>query len=207
MTQPIDDALARLDEQLLRVQHPLSEHRTPGLSRPEIDEATAPIGLTLPDEVAALWEWQADTLGPNRAGIGDPTAAHLPGGIELRALARAVQHHQLVDGSEAFDYVDYLDRRWLPGLRRGSIDYWIDGGAAADGPAAITPKAFDDAQSWDEVSGHRCQSVTELIEAMADMLEREHWQPRDLGAGTQGWGFGPTIDRAEVLDTYVWVVD
>jgi hypothetical protein len=99
-----NELLDRLDRQWRRLEPSWYESLSPGLSGAQMDELTAPIGLTLPPELRTWWGWHN----------GTPTAVNVTPEAQILSLPDAASWWQTLrdEANEAAPTDPGPDRYW-----------------------------------------------------------------------------------------------
>lgn len=202
-------ALARFEDVLRSMNHPLLDALQPGISTDEIRAALAPTGLTLPDEAVELWRWRN---GLNPAFTADrthvPGSRMLPGGVRFLPISAAVQKYLRFRDEHWFDddRTD-LSSQWFPfGTYTNSDIMWIDCSGGPSEPAPLIFWWLSDYNPPEELAARTVPSVTRGVEVMTAAIEREIWtlvRPGD----TVTFDGTSIVLRDDTIASYNWVRD
>jgi cell wall assembly regulator SMI1 len=168
------DLLAELEQRLRDLDAPVTRIWRPGLSDDQMDDLTAPIGLTLSTEARAWWRWH-DGVEPGwpHTAIGD---GWVP--LSLAEAVRQVAVYRSISRVEV-DAGGYHDRRsvWLKS--------WIAlcGNASAERLAcecavpvgAPSPAIYFDPEGNDEPEIPKAASIGEVVHVWFDALDDGTW--------------------------------
>jgi hypothetical protein len=149
---------------------PILNHLRPGLIDAQIDELTAPLGITMPEEARVWWRWHDGAeLNPNRNFKGDfgPNHYYMPLGQCVQMCARGR------DGL-AFDRENpdtwYWVSGWFPFTTVGTLTL-IDTGVSRDDPVPVRAYFPQDGEPYPI----GLPSIGMLIEAYIDAMDRGVW--------------------------------
>jgi cell wall assembly regulator SMI1 len=174
------ELLDRLEGEWRRQKAPIAEFLVPGLSEDVIDAMTAPLGLRLPVEARAWWQWHNGVDVPKERWTSE--APRLGGtGFRIISLERAVAEYlherQLAEQLEADD----------PICREGPLKlspFWFPMAHALNGDVLMVDCSVPEGAptpirciGWDDVDRARVRlnSLTEVVELWLELLDRELW--------------------------------
>ena len=185
MPDRMSEALARLEQALSAVSHPLSTALRPGLDPDDLRTLTAPTGLRLPDEAVALWEWR-DGVDPELTTLPRvPGSELLPGGGYFLPLDSAVETYLWFRENFPWSDLDDLSPDWFPAISFGhGAIIWID---CPRDPASLGRAIYWGADEYnlaEEMRRRTLPSVAEGVEWWAWLLESSQWLVRNGGLWT-----------------------
>ena len=171
-------ALGRLEKAWAHLEAPIVPILQRGLSDEQIDDLCAPLGLTVPPELRAWWQWHDGAVVPEGGRWIQRTIG--PGGYEFLPLADALDLYERLrsifpDGAE-----HVWTRTWMPFMARDSETLYVDcAGVTAWGNSPVRQVN----KEWEEPEVDRAQSLLHAVETWIWLLESgsyrwtgEHWE-------------------------------
>jgi cell wall assembly regulator SMI1 len=172
--------LNRLENAWRRQKAPIAEFLVPGLSEDVIEAMTAPLGLRLPVEARAWWQWQNGVDVPKERWTSE---APRLGGTDLdiisldRAVAEYLQSRRLDEELRRRDPI-FREQQlmpspsWFPIARAPNGDVlMVDCSVPEGAPTPIRRISFGDL----DFARVRLNSLTEVVELWLELLDRELW--------------------------------
>lgn len=174
-------ALADLDTVMGSADYPTRHHLAPGVTAAYINSVLAATGLTVPDELRAVWQWHNGTrpsTDPRNPG-GPDQYRRLPGGHTLLSVERAVELWEWHRDNFPWDQLDTIERNWLPLAAADPGTVWVDCTGPPSSPAPVYLERDGDDRA--EVEARRVASITRLVQLWTAVLERGIWRLRHPG--------------------------
>lgn len=103
-------------------------------------------GLTVPDELRAVWRWHNGTrpLDSNRPP-DEPAGSHtLPGGHTLYSVEAAARWWAWARDNYPWDQLDTIEPDWLPIGHEGPGTLWVDCPGPPSAPVAVYVERLGD---------------------------------------------------------------
>jgi hypothetical protein len=200
----MDRALGELQDALTSVGHRWVEGAEPGLSLDAIQTEAARVGLTFPDELAALWQWHAG--GPPTDWMSE---GFLPGGFFYPPLSEVIDGHVLARDAELLGDDLPLAPTWVPAIRNPELVFWADTGTGATDAVPLTPIVMADIDATAEQGrAVRIPSVAAIVRDWARMLTEGYWgRYQPFGVDSLVWCRNPELgDMTDRELGYTWAI-
>lgn len=200
----MDEALGELEDALASVGHRWVEGAEPGLDLDEIQAEVSRIGLTFPDELAALWQWHA-----NPPPADWRTEGFLPGQFFYPRLAEVIDFHLEARDAELLGDGLPLAQTWVPALRQPGLVFWADTRVGTADAVPLTPVVMADIEGYAEQSrAARVPSITAIVGDWVRMLAEGHWgRYQPLGVDHLVWCRNPELgDVSDRELGYTWAI-